>query len=95
MLYSQSLQTYYTGQTADLDRRLEEHNRGKTAFMKKGMPWKLIYKEDFTTRAEAMHLEKQIKKRGASRFLADKGIAVGWRFTSVIFTLKLSARTSV
>ncbi|MBN2609962.1 MAG: GIY-YIG nuclease family protein [Bacteroidales bacterium] len=66
------MQKYYTWQTGDLERRLTEHNRGKTAFMKQGIPWVIVYKKDFVERAEAMNLEKKIKKRGAKRFLTDQ-----------------------
>jgi len=71
ILYSNSLNKYYTGSTIDLPRRLNEHNRGKTPFMATGIPWKLVFKKEFLTRPEAVKLEKQIKKRGASRFLSD------------------------
>jgi hypothetical protein len=42
ILYSKTHSKFYTGQTENLDRRLEEHNRGKTMFMKKGMPWTVV-----------------------------------------------------
>ena len=71
ILFSTSLQKYYTGQTKDIQKRLEEHNRGKTPYMAKGKPWELVYSVCLSSRAEAMTLEKKIKKRGASRFLFD------------------------
>jgi len=77
ILYSSKLNKYYTGQTNDLDKRLEEHNRGKTLFMASGMPWNLVYTREFNSRKEAVRLETAIKKRGASRFLFDNNITVG------------------
>jgi len=74
ILYSKSLQKYYTGQTENISRRLEEHNRGKTSFMKSGIPWIIVFSKEFSTRSEAMALEKQIKKRGASRFIEDQSL---------------------
>jgi putative endonuclease len=71
ILYSQGLQKFYTGQTQDLERPLEEHNRGKTPFMKSGLPWIIVFSKCFVQRKEAMGLEKEIKKRGAARFLSD------------------------
>jgi len=71
IVYSSTLDRYYTGQTNDLMRRLEEHNRGKTPFMANGVPWKLVYTKEFATRSEAMKLEIFIKKRGAKRYLSD------------------------
>ena len=71
ILYSEGIHRYYTGQTEDLNRRTEEHNRGKTPEMEKGIPWKVVYAREFNTRSEAVRLERYIKKRGASRFLDD------------------------
>ena len=71
IVYSSTLDRYYTGHTNDLRRRLEEHNRGKTQYMAKGVPWMLVYSKEFATRSDAMKLESSIKKRGAKRFLAD------------------------
>ena len=71
ILYSTKINKFYTGHTSDLNRRLEEHNRGKTPFMAKGSPWKLLYSKAHDSRAESIKLEKFIKKRGAARFLKD------------------------
>jgi len=77
ILYSNSLKKFYTGQSQDLDRRLVEHNRGKTKFLDSGKPWVLVYSKSFNNRSEAITLEKHIKKRGAKRFLLDNQLAVG------------------
>jgi putative endonuclease len=77
ILYSTKINRFYTGQTEDLERRMEEHNRGKTSFSAKGIPWQTVFSRAFSSRAEAMRLEKFIKKRGAARFLIDNNIAVG------------------
>ena len=77
ILYSESLKKYYTGQTFDFARRLEEHNRGKTSFMSSGVPWEKVFSKDFESRSEAVRLEKLIKKRGAARFLSDLQGPVG------------------
>jgi putative endonuclease len=72
ILYSQKLDSYYTGSTIDIERRLSEHNRGKTSYSRKGIPWKVIYSVSFHTRNEAVNHENQIKKRGVERFLEDQ-----------------------
>jgi putative endonuclease len=77
ILYSTKLSKYYVGQTIDMERRLEEHNRGKTRFMASGMPWVLVFSREFNFRSEAVKLESFIKKRGAARFLQDNNLAVG------------------
>ena len=77
IIYSSLIDKFYTGQTEDIERRLEEHNRGKTSFSARGMPWTLVYSVECSSRTEALKLEKFIKKRGARRFLNDNNIAVG------------------
>jgi len=52
---------YYTGQTSDLQRRLLEHNSGISHSTKHGHNWQVIYKEEFSTRSEAMKREKWFK----------------------------------
>jgi putative endonuclease len=71
ILFSSKINKYYTGHTIDLNRRLIEHNHGKTAFMSRGVPWEVVYTRTFNSRIEAMKLEIIIKKRGAQRFLND------------------------
>ena len=68
-----SIQTgkFYCGQTLDPDRRLLEHNAGKTTSIKHGIPWEMVWKTEVSDRSEAVRLENKIKKRGAKRFLND------------------------
>jgi putative endonuclease len=77
ILFSSKIGKFYTGQTDDLDRRMEEHNRGKTSFMASGMPWEIIYSKEFNSRQDAIKLERFIKKRGAARFLDDLKVFQG------------------
>jgi putative endonuclease len=62
ILYSEKLYKYYDGSTNDLERRLLDHNRGKTSFARTGMPWILRYTESFPTRKEAVAREMEVKK---------------------------------
>jgi putative endonuclease len=71
ILRSLKTHRYYTGSTQDLSNRLREHNFGKTASTRNGAPWELIWSEGHPSRAEAEHREKEIKKRGAGRFLGS------------------------
>ena len=71
ILYSESTLKYYTGYTQDLANRLAEHNSGETISIRKGIPWKIIWTAELSSRAEAMKLESKIKKRGAKRFIED------------------------
>ena len=74
ILYSQNAQRYYVGSTADVARRLEEHNAGKSKSTHAGAPWRLIHTESFETRSDAMLRERKIKSRGIGRYLSDIGL---------------------
>ena len=78
IIYSQQLQRYYVGSTEVVEKRLQEHNRGKSASTRAGIPWELIRTEYFATRSEAMLRERKIKARGIGRYLSDiKHTSVG------------------
>ena len=71
VLKSLSTKKFYIGQTANLQKRLREHNDPEcfsTLYTKQNLgPWHLIYKESYSTRKEAMQREKQLKSsRGRS-----------------------------
>ena len=66
---------YYVGHTISLENRLLQHNSGQTKSTRYGIPWKVIWTKDFSTRAEAMKKENEIKKRGIARFLETIKIA--------------------
>jgi putative endonuclease len=51
----------YVGWTIDLDRRLEQHNKGIGAKSTRGRRWILLYAERHETRREAMRREWQVK----------------------------------
>ena len=71
IIRSELLQRYYVGSTEDVERRLHEHNIGKSTSTRAGIPWELIHIESFATRSDAMLRERKIKARGIGRFLAD------------------------
>ncbi len=71
IIFSKSYLKCYTGQTDDLENRLNRHNSGLSLSTKSGKPWELIYQIQLSTRSEAMILEQKIKKRGAKRYLED------------------------
>ena len=54
--------SFYTGWALDVNKRIEEHNNGTGAkYTKKRGPVKLVYLEEFDTRAKACQRECQIK----------------------------------
>ena len=68
MLKSTDLKSVtYVGYTNNLKKRLELHNNNKGAKFTKGRKWKLIYKETFKTKKEAIYREYYIKKNRSIR----------------------------
>ena len=59
----------YVGYTSDIEKRIKLHNLGKGAKFTRGRTWKLIYKEKFNSKKEAISREYYIKK---NRFLRNK-----------------------
>ena len=74
ILFNESLQKYYVGQTADIERRIHDHNSGKANFTSKGIPWQLVHYFPCINRSEATKVETSIKKRGIQRYLEDRNI---------------------
>ena len=62
----------YKGQTTDNDKRIVEHNSGKTKSTKGYKPWKLVYFEKYKTRDEALLREKFFKTGSGRELLKDK-----------------------
>lgn len=55
--------TFYTGWTNDIEKRLKAHNDGKGAkYTKPRLPVHLVYVEEFDDKIEAMKREAAIKK---------------------------------
>ena len=52
----------YVGYTQDLNKRLNMHNSAKGAKFTRGRKWKLIYKERYSSKSEAMKAESKLKK---------------------------------
>ena len=44
----------YVGFTNNIERRVKEHNSGKSSFTKKFVPWELIYKEELPDKKTAL-----------------------------------------
>jgi putative endonuclease len=52
---------FYTGSTGDVQKRLIEHNSGKSKATKFTRPFELICQESYNTRAEAYKREMYLK----------------------------------
>ena len=57
----------YVGYTQNLPKRIKLHNSGKGAKFTRGRKWKLIYKEKYTTKNQAISREYYIKKNRTLR----------------------------
>ena len=51
----------YKGLTNDVERRIVEHNNGKTKTTKAYRPWSLVYKEKHESLEKAREREKYLK----------------------------------
>lgn len=69
--------TYYTGMTNDLDRRMQEHEKGESKSTKYKLPMVLVCHMKVRGRSKAREVEVQIKQRGAGRWLND----IRWKNT--------------
>ena len=77
ILYSDSLQMYYTGFSKYRYKRQRQHRGRKSAsWTLRADDWLEVFIEQVASVAEARKLEKRIKARGARRFLLDRGIVV-------------------
>lgn len=69
ILQNSNTKRHYIGSTNDLDRRLQEHNRGQTRSTISNGVWVLAYYEIYNTKAEASKRERQIKSfKGGNAF---------------------------
>jgi len=69
-----SVGRFYIGSTGDLAERLSQHNdpaATSSKYCPKNGPWKLVWKEAFVTRSQAMEREKQIKRMKSARWIRE------------------------
>jgi putative endonuclease len=66
---------YYVGQTENLQERVKRHNEGRNLSTKAFIPWQLKWWKEYSTRSEAVRIEKKlksIKKRaGIEKFVIE------------------------
>lgn len=61
ILQSEIKHRLYIGKTADLKRRVKEHNAGQNVSTKGYRPWSLIFYEDYLDKRDANRREKYLK----------------------------------
>ncbi len=69
ILYSDRTDRYYVGMTANIEKRMQDHNAGRSTYTKLGKPWVLVYKEEFADKVGATEREKEIKGRKSRRYI--------------------------
>jgi predicted GIY-YIG superfamily endonuclease len=79
--------SYYTGQTDDIEKRLAEHiNNEKPSYTSTRLPIQLVFLQEFMTREEAIAAERQIQ--GWSRKKKEALIAEDWDKLRYLSNLK-------
>ena len=77
VLRSQQTGDLYVGSTADVEKRLQRHNRGDAKSTRHGVPWAVLHTESFVTRSEAVRRERYYKtgrgREEIQRLLANPG----------------------
>lgn len=69
ILHSSKNYKYYVGSCEDITIRLNQHNSGRNKSTHSGIPWVLMYTEQFETRANAVRRELQIKKMKSKKYI--------------------------
>lgn len=79
--------TYYTGYTNNLLKRLEAHNQGKGARYTKGRgPVELVYLEEYNDKTTAMRREWEIKQMARSE---KEAMVSGWKNAAILEKVKM------
>jgi predicted GIY-YIG superfamily endonuclease len=62
----------YVGFTTDLEGRIRQHRGGEVGWTHSRGPWELVHSESFTTRAEALRRERNLKRGKANQELGER-----------------------
>lgn len=77
IIYSSSLDQYYVGHTENLQDRIFRHKNSGSKSTKKANDWVLKYTEEFSTKAEAMKRELEIKGKKSRKYIERLVSSVG------------------
>jgi putative endonuclease len=75
ILRSESLGRYYTGFSCDHWKRQRQHRSRHKGWTGQAADWQEVFCIQVATIREARALEKQIKARGAGRFLSERAVS--------------------
>ena len=65
-------ETFYTGTTNNLDKRLEQHNEGEVYYTKSRLPIKLVYFEACLNKNDAYRRERYLKTGTGKRYIKNR-----------------------
>ncbi|HEX9825226.1 MAG TPA: GIY-YIG nuclease family protein [Flavobacteriaceae bacterium] len=68
IIQSKKDSSFYIGYTGNLDKRVNDHNLGKSTYTKTKTPWELVYYETFEIKLEAIKRERFLKKQKNKEF---------------------------
>ena len=69
ILYNEKNDKFYIGQTNDIERRLIEHNLGKSNYTSKyNGEWRLVYQEELSDRTTVLKRERFLKNQKNKNF---------------------------
>ncbi len=71
IIYSSSLNKFYTGHSNNIEERLRKHNTIHKGYTGKADDWKLVYHETFETKQEAYLRERQIKNWKSRKLIEE------------------------
>ena len=69
IIFSKTLDKYYTGSCVDLQNRLEDHLNSRSTYTKLAKDWILVYFENFDSRSLAVKREMAIKKKKSRKYI--------------------------
>jgi putative endonuclease len=81
---------FYCGITKDWDKRVWEHNTGKSKSTKRNAPYSLKFLIKFETRKQARNLEVTIKKTGVKKWY-NKNVLFG-HYDNMVCTHLISGK---
>jgi putative endonuclease len=72
VLVSEMDKSWYIGYSSNLEKRLIDHNSGKTITTNRKKPWKILYYEASFNKEDAIAREKYLKSGMGRRYLKNR-----------------------
>ena len=69
ILHSKKIDRFYVGYTDNLEWRLQRHNEGWGRYTKNGIPWELVYFEEYENKSDVLKRESVIKKKKSRKYI--------------------------